>query len=134
MVFIVCFGCEDDPIEEPVVEEIWKVVENMPTLMICQSVSNDRFSCTQEELESYITENIQYSNEAIESMVSGQIIYQFVVDKMGNLESFKIVNDVGFDCGDSLVEALDKMPAWIPGMQRDRNVKVLMTFMYDVAL
>lgn len=73
----------------------------------------------------WLSGNVSYPQEARDSMVEGVVFVQFVVEKDGrinNVEVFKGVNPV-LDL--AAVEAVNKMPDWIPGEQLGQPVRSL---------
>jgi protein TonB len=118
--------------EEPKVEEIFKIVEQMPRFPGCESIGGDnsaRAECANKKLMEFIYSNIQYPAIARENNVEGTVVIQFVVDTDGSITDAKIVRDIGAQCGEEalrIVELMNHMPEkWTPGKQRGRAVKVL---------
>ena len=78
-----------------------------------------------------IKKNLRYPKIARENGVMGMVVVQFVIDETGHIQDSKIVRDIGADCGKAVLEIMDKMAAleqpFIPGVQYDKNVKVLYT-------
>ncbi|MBK7406967.1 MAG: energy transducer TonB [Saprospirales bacterium] len=118
--------------KEPEVEEIFKIVEQMPRFPGCDNISGDnsaKSECANKKLMEFIYANIQYPAIARENNVEGTVVVQFVVDTDGTISNAKVVRDIGAQCGDEalrIVELMNNMPEkWTPGKQRGRPVKVL---------
>ena len=118
--------------KEPDVEEIFKIVEQMPRFPGCDAFPGDntaRSDCANKKLMEFIYANIQYPAIARENNVEGTVVVQFVVDQQGRITDAKVVRDIGAQCGEEalrIVEMMNNMPEkWTPGKQRGRPVKVL---------
>jgi protein TonB len=97
-------------------EEIFTVVETQP-----------EYPGGQDSLTSFLSRNINYPAEAKAKGIEGRVYVTFVVEKDGNLSSFKILRDIGSGSGDEVVRVLKKMPKWSPGKQRGKPVRVQFT-------
>lgn len=118
--------------KEPDVEEIFKIVEQMPRFPGCDDIPGDntaKSDCANKKLMEFIYANIQYPAIARENNVEGTVVVQFVVDTDGSISNAKVVRDIGAQCGDEalrIVELMNNMPEkWTPGKQRGRPVRVL---------
>jgi TonB family protein len=82
----------------------------------------------QSSLESYITSNIEYPQEAIDNNAEGTISVQFAVDEQGNVSNVKTIgNQVGYGLEAEAVRVVAKMPKWAPGQIKGKNVKTWRT-------
>lgn len=118
--------------KEPDVEEIFKVVEQMPRFPGCDDFPGDntaKIDCANKKLMEFIYSNIQYPAIARENNIEGTVVVQFVVDTDGRISNAKVVRDIGAQCGEEalrIVEMMNQMPErWTPGKQRGRPVRVL---------
>lgn len=118
--------------EEPDVEEIFKIVEQMPRFPGCDDFPGDnsaKSECANKKLMEFIYANIQYPAIARENNVEGTVVVQFVVSQDGTITDAKVVRDIGAQCGEEalrIVELMNHMPQkWTPGKQRGRPVRVL---------
>ncbi|MDH5608035.1 MAG: energy transducer TonB [Cyclobacteriaceae bacterium] len=111
---IVSFEIEK-PVEEKV-DEVFTIVENWPTPV-----------GGMEAFYKYIGENISYPNQARRLDVSGLVFMQFVVEKDGHITDIKVVKGIGAGCDEEAIRVLQNAPAWNPGKQRGRPVRVMMT-------
>ena len=111
---------------EPTVEEIFKVVEQMPTFPGCESMSDKaaRDKCAQEKLLQFVYKNIKYPAIARENGVEGMVVIRFVVEKDGSITDAQVVRDIGAQCGNEAMRIVNMMPKWNPGKQRGRAVRV----------
>ena len=122
------------PPPEPEVEEIFKVVEQMPRFPGCENEAGDnkaKEECAKKKMLQYIYKNLNYPAIARENGVEGSCVIQFVVDKDGSVTEANLVRDIGAGCGSAalkVVKDMNNLPQkWTPGKQRGRNVKVLYT-------
>lgn len=108
------------------VQEIFKVVEDMPEFPGCEETSDkqERSKCSQEKMIDFIYNNLEYPKIAGDNGVEGMVVIQFVVQKDGVLDNIKIVRDIGAGCGAEAERIVRKMPKWNPGKQRGRPVNV----------
>jgi len=120
------------PPTEPKVEEIFRVVEQMPRFPGCEGISGDRNAkkmCAERKLYEYLYSHIKYPEIARENRVEGMVVIQFVVGKDGSIRNAKIVRDIGAKCGEEALRVINGMndlpEKWTPGKQRGRPVSVL---------
>ncbi len=115
------------PKEEP--DEIFKVVEEMPTFPGCESISDkaERKTCVDQKLLEFIYSNIKYPVLARDNGVQGLVVVNFVVEKDGSITDIQVVRDIGAGCGEEAVRIVKMMPKWNPGKQRGRPVRVRFT-------
>jgi len=114
------------PPPQPKVEEIFKVVEDMPRFPGCEDKSgkDERKKCAEEKMLQYIYKNIKYPAIARENGVEGTVVITFVVEKDGTITDAQIARDIGAQCGQEALRVVNQMPVWIPGKQRGRPVRV----------
>ncbi len=119
------------PPPEPKVEEIFRVVEQMPRFPGCENqggTDKEKKACAERKLLEYIYKNIKYPAIARENGVEGNVVVQFVVDKDGSINKAKVVRDIGAGCGEEALRVVELMNTkglkWTPGKQRGRAVKV----------
>ena len=102
--------------EEPVEEEIFQVVENMP-----------EFPGGMGALMKFLGKNIKYPTIAQENGVQGRVIVQFVVNKDGTIVDPVVVRSVDPYLDKEALRVVKAMPKWKPGMQRGKTVRVKYT-------
>lgn len=119
------------PPPAPEEEEIFKVVEDMPRFPGCEdlgSTKTERQQCANKKMLEFLYSNIKYPAIARENGVEGTVVVQFVVEKDGSVTNAEIVRDIGAQCGDEALRVINLMSKqnikWIPGRQRERNVRV----------
>lgn len=97
-------------------EEIFTVVEKMP-----------QFPGGEEEMYTYLAENISYPELAREENVQGTVYAQFVVEKDGLISNVDVLRGIGSGCDIETKRVILNMPKWEPGEQRGKKVRVKYT-------
>lgn len=90
-------------------EEVFTVVENPP-----------EFPGGQDELDKFIQENLKSSRR----FKKGNAYVQFIVEKDGSLTDIKIIRGLSPSQDKEVLRLISIMPKWIPGKQREKNVRV----------
>jgi TonB family protein len=78
-------------------------------------------------LASYINDNVEYPQDAIDNNSQGTVDVQFVVDQNGKVTDAKAIGKQlqnGLD--DEAVKVVSNMPNWTPGKVKGKNVKTRM--------
>ncbi|MEM9859293.1 MAG: energy transducer TonB [Bacteroidota bacterium] len=105
----------EDLMEEEAADEIFDIVEFQP-----------QPEGGMQSFMAYVSENINYPNQALRTKVQGKVFVQFVVNSDGSLVDFKVVKGIGAGCDEEAVRVLRGAPKWIPGKQRGKPVRVRM--------
>ncbi len=114
-------------IKEPVIDEIVTFTDEMPRFNACEDMDGDKKAkaqCATQALIAYVSGNIKYPRIALENGITGTVVIQFVVEKDGSITQAKIARDIGGGCGAEALRVVNTLPAWIPGKQRSRPVRV----------
>ena len=101
---------------EPVKEEVFKSVEQMPT-----------FPGGDAALMKYLSTHIQYPTVAAENNIQGRVIVQFVVTKTGDVGEVKVVRSVDRDLDKEAVRVCKTLPKFVPGRMNGQAVNVWYT-------
>jgi len=120
--FTSVIGDDSEEIEE---EEVFYIVEDMPTF-------NGGDPAT--EFRKYIAQNLRYPEIAAENGISGRVIVQFAVNKVGTLVDGVVVRSVDPALDKEAIRVVMSSPKWVPGKQRGKAVKVLFTFPINFVL
>lgn len=75
----------------------------------------------------YLQQAMKYPPIARENNITGRVIVSFIVEKNGNLSDIRVLRGIGGGCDEEAVRVLKATPAWKPGMQNDRPVRVAYT-------
>lgn len=102
-------------VEEPKDElgTVFNVVEVMP-----------EFPGGAQALMKYLSEEINYPDDAIASGTQGRVIAQFIVNKDGSISDVKVVKSVSESLDKEALRVIKEMPKWKPGMQKGEAVRV----------
>ncbi len=107
------FGVVDIPVEVIVEEKEFTIVEEMPS-----------FPGGEEALFSYLSTHIDFPQMAVDANITGTVYVQFVVNKKGEIEKFKLLRGIGGGCDEEAQRVILSMPKWNPGKQRGKPVNV----------
>lgn len=72
----------------------------------------------------WIANNIKYPEIAKENNIQGKVYVQFVIGKDGKVSDVQVVRGVDPSLDKEAVRVIQSMPAWKPGKQRNKPVKV----------
>ncbi|MDD3488837.1 MAG: TonB family protein [Paludibacter sp.] len=95
---------------------IFTVVEQMP-----------KFPGGNQAMFKYLSENIRYPENAHKNGIQGRVICQFVVDSEGKVTAVEVVRGVDRDLDLEALRVVKAMPAWEPGRQKGKPVRVKYT-------
>lgn len=96
--------------------EIYDLVEQMPL-----------FPGGDEALMSWLSENINYPEDALKKGVEGRVIIRFVIDANGNVTNAEVVKSVDKALDDEALRVVRAMPKWTPGKKDGNPVRVWFT-------
>lgn len=114
-------------------EKISTVVEEMPRFPGCEQGSipaAERNYCAEGKLIEYISQNINYPDEARQNDIQGVVVVGFTVNKKGKLRGIELLRDPGAGLGEEglrIVRKMAKEKTWIPGRQKNKPVAVKFT-------
>ena len=78
----------------------------------------------QASVESYITNNIQYPQEAIDNGAQGTVYVRFTIDENGKVGNAKTTGTaIGYGLEEEAVRVVNGMSNWTPGMNKGQKVK-----------
>ncbi len=77
-----------------------------------------------EGLNKWIAQNVKYPEIAKENGVTGKVFIQFVIAKDGKVTNVEILRGVDPSLDKEALRVVKSMPAWKPGSQRGKPVKV----------
>jgi len=95
----------------PVDQEVFIVVENMPELVGGQVGLQSK---------------VEYPAAAKRAGIEGRVTVQFIVDKNGDVKNPKVIRGIGGGCDEEALRVVSKAK-FTPGVQRGRNVEVQMS-------
>jgi len=106
------FQLSDEPVDTTE-DEIFRIVEEMPA-----------FPGGETAMYRYLGNNIQYPRAAVEANITGTVYVSFIVEKDGSLGSIKAERFPHQLLAEEAVRVISEMPAWNPGKQRGKPVRV----------
>ena len=86
------------------------------------------------DLYKYLSKNIIYPASARELGLSGKVIAAFVVEKDGSISNIEVIRKAGNDFDNEAIRVIKSMPAWKPGKQNGKPVRVKFTLPITFAL
>lgn len=72
----------------------------------------------------FLCENIKYPKEAAERGEQGTVYVHFVVNTDGSITDISVARSVSKVLDEAAVEVVKKMPKWVPGKSKGKNVRV----------
>ena len=72
-----------------------------------ETPSSQKHSCYMEQLAIWLTENVQYPDEATRNKTEGMVIAQFVINTQGAVQDVVIVQDIGDGCGSAAKKVIE---------------------------
>ncbi|HEY6901506.1 MAG TPA: energy transducer TonB [Puia sp.] len=78
----------------------------------------------QNALDSYVNNNVEYPQQAIDDNISGTVRVSFVVDEHGKVTRAHVIgNKLGKGLDEQALKVVSNMPDWKPGKIKGKNVK-----------
>lgn len=94
-------------------EEIVCFVETQPT-----------FPGGIDSLKSFFKKHLKFPH--LDKVTSGKMFVQFNVTEDGSVTNIQIIKGLCDSCDKNAIEAVSKMPEWIPAKQNDKPIKTRM--------
>lgn len=116
---------------KPEAEEIFRVVENMPSYPGCEHITDEasKDACTQRKVLEYLKTNMSYRPAVFEKNVDYVAVIQFLVSNTGLVYDMKVTKAPDEESRAALLKSLQSMASrmlFTPGTQRGRPI----TFTY----
>jgi TonB family protein len=111
------------PRQEPMNEECYIIVEEMP-----------EYPGGDLALREFVSQNTQYPYSALKNRLAGKVQIAFVVEKDGMVNDISVVNGLNNILDTAAVYVVGRIPAFKPGRQRGRPVRVSYTVPVDFSL
>jgi TonB family protein len=118
---IIVFACSEDKNNDSLSEnsqkqgDIFFIVEMQP-----------EYKGGVAAFQKYIMNEIKYPLQARQAGLEGRVDVQFVVEKDGSLSEVQAIKGIGVDCDKEAVRVLQNAPAFKPGTQNGKPVRVRM--------
>ncbi len=107
-------------------EGVYEVVEKMP-----------EFKGGMDELMRFMGENTIYPEAAKSANEHGKVFVKFIIDEEGNVTKPEVLHKASVESAllhTAAISTISKMPAWIPGEQGGKKVKVQYVMPINFAL
>jgi len=76
------------------------------------------------DYQDYLNKHIVYPDEARSKNIQGKSIIRFVVNEDGSISDCNVVRKAGYGMDEEALRVVRSFPAWKPGMQNGKAVKV----------
>lgn len=119
---------QTDEQPQPNEDGVYKDVEQMPRYLAeCPDESSAK-ECADLAMLQYVYDNVKYPTEAHKQEVEGMAVVAFIVELDGTISNASIFRDPGYGMGQEVLRIVNTMnddgPAWSPGMQDGKPVRV----------
>lgn len=104
-------------------DSLFTVVEEMP-----------EYPGGSEAMMKFLVENIKYPEQARKDSIQGRVFVNFIIEVDGKVSNTKVLRGIGGGCDEEAVRVVSLMPAWTPGKQRGKNVRVAFNLPIKFAL
>ena len=75
----------------------------------------------------WMSHNIKYPQEAIDSGLEGKVIFSFIVETDGSLSEFKILQSPSVILSNEVERVFNNSPKWESGLYMGEKVRVRLT-------
>lgn len=79
------------------------------------------------DMNAYLSQNLTYPEKARKSNIHGRVIIRFIVNEDGSISNVETIKKIGGGCDEVAASVVAGMPAWQPGIQEEKAVKVVYT-------
>lgn len=79
------------------------------------------------EFYKFIVNNLKYPEVAALTGLNGKVFISFIIEKDGTVSNVKPIKCLGAGCESEAIRVVSISPAWKPGTQNGRNVRVAYT-------
>jgi len=102
--------------------------KNQPSGEIYLAVDkNPEFPGGLEKFFNFLARTIHYPADARQDNIQGKVIINFIVEKDGTLNDFKVVRGIGHGCDEAAMKAIQLSSPWIPAMKNGKPVRASYT-------
>jgi periplasmic protein TonB len=112
--FNLALAQKDSFVEEVVETPAFTVVEKMP-----------EYPGGDEARIRFLVDNVMYPVKAKEKHIQGTVYIAFIVETNGSVTGVKVLRGIGGGCDEEAVRVTKMMPAWKPGYQKGKPVRVM---------
>ncbi len=76
------------------------------------------------DIGKYLAQNMHYPDQAKKNKIEGRVILKFIVNEDGSITDCVVLRGIGGGCDEEALRVVKNMPAWKPGRQNGKAVKV----------
>ena len=116
---------------EGLVESVAEILEKNPDAVIPFAAVENKPGFNggdANDFSKWVSENIQYPQDAIDSKIEGRVILQFTVSKEGDVKDVEVLRGVNELLDAEAVRVVSASPKWAAGSQNGVPVAVKYTF------
>ncbi len=77
-------------------------------------VRNAEFSGGNDQILSYLSQNMHYPQTAADRHIEGVVVVTFTIDTAGAIRNVKVRDGLGQGCDEEAVRLIKSMPKWTP--------------------
>lgn len=77
-----------------------------------------------ERFLAFLKRTLSYPEKAVKNNIEGTVEIQFTVQKDGSLSDFIILNGIGYDCDQNVLNAIVNSPRWKPGAMNNAAIAI----------
>jgi TonB family protein len=98
-------------------------LKNKQDLIFRNVEQEARFAGGTSALQNYLSNNIRYPAKELENNIQGTVEIEFIVEKNGEIDGFKLLNSAGKDFDNEAMRVVKAMPKWNPALQNGVAVR-----------
>lgn len=100
-------------------------MDSLPDAIISKTNSSAQFPGGTEALYQYVAQNLRYPDLAVQNNISGKIIVEFVITKVGTVDDIQTFGKPkGFGLEEAAIQVVRTMPKWEPGKMDGKPVNI----------
>lgn len=109
-------------------------VDRVPTFKTCKNLTEDKEQriCFNKKLMTFINDNIQYADQALEQDFSGFVSVKFVIDNNGETNNILVTGaKTSRSIKESIINLVSQLPKFTPALKDKENVTVKYEFILN---
>lgn len=72
----------------------------------------------------YLSKNLKFPRQEIESQTTGKVYVSFIIENNGKLSDIKVLRGLGYYFDKEAIRLVENMPNWIPGINHGKVARV----------
>lgn len=97
-------------------------VKHLPASDMYEVTGLPNFPGGTSALMHYITENLEYPDDAKNRHLEGDVVVEFTIGKDGCITDSRILRGIGYGCDAEVLRLVDEMPCWSPAAIDGKSV------------